>query len=167
MHALLAASVSLLLAAGATAAAPGLSELARLEAQYAPVDLTVDVSQLPESERKALARLVQAARLMDAIFLKQTWAGNGSLLVSLASATTPLGRAQLRYFLINRGPWDMLDRNRPFLAGVPEKPEGGNFYPPGATKEQVSRWEAGLTPEQRARASDFFTTVRASPDGTF
>jgi Peptidase family M49 len=165
MHALLAAA-SLLLAAQ-PAPIPGLGEFARLEAQYAPVDLKVDVSQLPEGERKALARLVQAARLMDAIFLQQTWAGNGSLLVSLSSSATPLGRAQLRYFLINRGPWDMLDRNRPFLLGVPEKPEGGNFYPPGATKEQVARWEASLPPEQRARASGFFTTVRASPDGSF
>ncbi len=168
MHTLFAASASLLLAASAPPVpVPGLAELARLEAQYAPVDLTVDVSQLPEGERQALSRLVQAARLMDAIFLKQTWAGNGSLLMSLASSPTPLGRAQLRYFLINRGPWDMLNRNRPFLAGVPEKPEGGNFYPPGATKEQVSRWEATLSPEQRARASDFFTTLRSSPDGTF
>ncbi len=165
MHALLAAA-SLLLAAQ-PAPIPGLGEFARLEAQYAPVDLKVDVSQLPESERRALARLVQAARLMDAIFLQQTWAGNGSLLVSLSSSATPLGRAQLRYFLINRGPWDMLDRNRPFLLGVPEKPEGGNFYPPGATKEQVARWEASLPPEQRARATGFFTTVRASPDGSF
>jgi hypothetical protein len=165
MHALLAAA-SLLLAVQ-PAPIPGLGEFARLEAQYAPVDLKVDVSQLPEGERKALARLVQAARLMDAIFLQQTWAGNGSLLVSLSSSATPLGRAQLRYFLINRGPWDMLDRNRPFLLGVPEKPEGGNFYPPGATKEQVARWEASLPPEQRARASGFFTTVRASPDGSF
>ena len=166
MHALLAASASLLLASSASPV-PGLTELARLEAQYAPVDLRVDVSKLPQSERQALARLVQAARLMDAVFLRQTWAGNASLLVRLSGAETPLGRAQLRYFLINRGPWDALDHHRPFLPGVPPKPEGGNFYPPGATKEQVSSWEASLPPEQRARASGFFTTVRASPDGTF
>jgi Peptidase family M49 len=163
---LLASSALSLLAASASPV-PGLTELARLEAQYAPVELRVDVSGLPESERQALARLVQAARLMDAVFLEQTWAGNGSLLLALSGASTPLGRAQLRYFLINRGPWDMLDHNRPFLPGVPEKPEGANFYPPGATKEQVASWEASLTPEQRARASGFFTTVVASPDGTF
>jgi hypothetical protein len=166
MHALLAASASLLLASSASPV-PGLTELARLEAQYAPVELRVDVTKLPESERKVLARLVQAARLMDAVFLRQTWAGNSSLLVRLSGTETPLARAQLRYFLINRGPWDGLDHNRPFLPGVPEKPEGGNFYPPGASKEQVSSWEAALAPEQRARASGFFTTVRASPDGTF
>jgi hypothetical protein len=166
MHPLLAASASLLLASGAPAA-PGLAELARLGAQYAPVELRADVSQLPEGERKALARLVQAARLMDAVFLRQRWAGNASLLLRLSGAETPLGRAQLRYFLINRGPWDALDHNRPFLPGVPEKPDGANFYPPLTQKEQLSNWEASLSPEQRARASGFFTTIRKSPDGSF
>jgi Peptidase family M49 len=166
MHALLAASASLLLASGSPAV-PGLAELARLGAQYAPVELRVDVSKLPEGERKALARLVQAARLMDAVFLRQRWAGNASLLLRLSGAETPLGRAQLRYFLINRGPWDGLDHNRPFLPGVPEKPAGANFYPPLTQKEQLSSWEASLSPEQRARASGFFTTIRQSPDGGF
>jgi hypothetical protein len=166
MHALLAAGASLLLASGA-APVPGLSELQRLEAQYAPVDLRVDVSRLPANERKALARLVQASRLMDAVFLRQRWAGNAALLFRLAGVDTPLGRSQLRYFLINLGPWDALDHNRPFLPGVPDKPAGGNFYPPGATKEKVLAWEASLSPEQRAQASGFFTTVRQAPDGSF
>jgi len=165
MHALLAVGTSLLLASGSPPL-PGLAELTRLQAQYANVDLDVDVSKLQESERRTLSRLVQAARLMDAVFLRQRWAGNASLLLHLAEAETPLGRAQLRYFLTNRGPWDGLDHNRPFLPGVPEKPAGANFYPPDATKEQLSAWEASLTPEQRARATGFFTTVRRAPDGT-
>lgn len=166
MHALFTASAFLLLASAAPPV-PGLTELGKLEAQYAPVELRVDVSQLPESERKALARLVQASRLMDAVFLRQRWAGNVSLLTRLSGSETALGRAQLRYFLINRGPWDGLDHNRPFLPGVPEKPAGGNFYPPGASKEEVAAWEASLPPEQRARAAGFFTALRKSPDGGF
>jgi hypothetical protein len=166
MHALLAAGASLLLASGSPPM-PGLAELTRLQAQYAKVDLDVDVSKLEESERRTLARLVQAARLMDAVFLRQRWAGNASLLLHLAGVETPLGRAQLRYFLTNRGPWDGLDHNRPFLPGVPEKPAGANFYPSDGTKEQVSAWEASLSPEQRARATGFFTTVRRAPDGSF
>jgi hypothetical protein len=162
MHALLAATALLL-----ASASPGLTELTRLEAQYAPVDLKVDVSKLPEGERKALARLVQAARLMDAVFLRQRWAGNASLLLTLSGAQTPLGRAQLRYFLLNRGPWDGLDHNRPFLDGVPEKPAGGNFYPPQVSKEQLVAWQAALSPEQKAKATGFFTTIRQSPDGIF
>ena len=38
----------------------------------------------------------------------------------------------LHYFLINKGPWSRLDHNKPFVPGVPAKPEGANFYPAGA-----------------------------------
>jgi hypothetical protein len=166
MHPALALGASLLLAASPPPP-PGARELARLEAQYAPVDLTVDVSKMPENERKVLARLVQASRLMDAIFLRQSWAGNESLLLRLAGDASPLGQARLRYFLLNRGPWDRLDHNRSFIPGVPEKPAAGNFYPAGATKEQVAAWQASLSPDQRARAAGFFTTVRRGEGGTF
>jgi hypothetical protein len=166
MHALFCFGASVLLASGSPPL-PGVTELNRLQAQYAPVDLAVDVSALKESERRALARLVQAARLMDAVFLRQRWAGNASLLLQLASSETPLGRAQLRYFLTNRGPWDALEHHRPFLPGVPEKPAGANFYPADATKEQLAAWEASLPPEQRALATGFFTTVKRAPDGGF
>ncbi len=49
------------LAAPAAPKTPGVEELRRLEAQYAPVDLAVDLSKLPEGERIALARLVEAS----------------------------------------------------------------------------------------------------------
>ena len=165
MHALLVGCASLLLASSPSLT-PGLSELQRLQAQYAPVDLTVDVSSLPDNEQKALARLVQAGRLMDGIFLRQSWAGSPSLLLGLARDATALGAARLQYFLTNAGPWDRLDKNRPFVEGVPEKPPAANFYPAGATKEQVSAWEASLRPEQRATANGFYTTIRRAPDGS-
>ena len=165
MDALLLAGVALLLASNPSPA-PDLKQLERLQAQYAPVDLTVDVSSLPENEQKALARLVQAARLMDGVFLRQSWAGSPSLLLGLARASTPLGAARLHYFLTNAGPWDRLNNNRPFIEGVPDKAAAANFYPAGATKEQVSAWEASLPPEQRATASGFYTTIRRAPDGS-
>jgi hypothetical protein len=166
MHPLLALGASLLLASG-TPPLPGVTELTRLQAQYAPVDLSVDVSKLPESERRALSKLVQAGRLLDAVFLRQRWAGNVSLLLHLSALETPLGRAQLRFFLTNKGPWDALQHHRPFIEGVPEKPAGANFYPQDASKEQLAAWQASLTPEQRARATGFFTVVRRAADNSF
>jgi Peptidase family M49 len=164
MHVALCLSAALVLAAGAPPV-PGVVELGRLQAQYAPVDLTVDVARLPEKERKALARMVQAGRLMDAIFLRQSWAANPSLLLQLASDETALGRARLRYFLLNRGPWDRLDHNRPFLPGVPAKPAGANFYPAGVTRDEVAAWQASLPAEERVRAAGFYTVIRRGPDG--
>ena len=39
--------------------------------RFVPVELTADVSALPEPERKALDKLIEAARLMDPIFDRQ------------------------------------------------------------------------------------------------
>ena len=44
------------------------------------------------------------------------------MLVELAADDTPLGRARLHYFLLNKGPWSRLDHNEPFVAGAPPKP---------------------------------------------
>ncbi len=152
---------------GAAAPLPGLPELKASLDQFVPTPLEVDVSGLPASERKALARLVQAARVLDPLFLRQSWAGSEAWLMTLARDTTPLGQARLRLFLLNQGPWDRLKHDATFLPGVPPKPESGNFYPAGATKDEVSRWMSTLSPADRARASGFFTTIRRTPAGGF
>src|SRR6266571_5647913 len=103
-----------------------------MAARFAPVPLTADLSALPASERQALAKLVQAARIMDTLFLRQAWAGNETLLLSLIADETPLGRARLHYFLVNKGPWSRLDHNEPFVRGAPAKPDAANFYPDDA-----------------------------------
>ncbi len=139
-------------------------------AQFAPVDITAETSALPVGERQALARLVDAARLMDGLFLEQVWAGNPALLTALAADRSPAGRAQLHYFLLNKGPWDRLDRDAPFVTAagaalVVPKPPQANFYPADATKDEVAHWIAGLSGDARAQATSFFTVIRRSPGG--
>jgi len=56
------------------AAPPDAAQLKRMSARFAPVDLKVDLSKLPDNERRALAKMVQAAQLMDTLFLRQAWA---------------------------------------------------------------------------------------------
>ena len=131
---------------------PDAAALRRLEAQYAPVDLRVDLSGLPGSERQALTKLVEAARIMDALFLRQVWSGNDELLLRLIEDATPLGQARLTYFLRNKGPWDRLDQMHPFVAGVPDKPAAADFYPTGATREEVQAYLKSLPDAERERA---------------
>ena len=59
------------------------TELRTMTARFAPADIGADLTRLPEGERQALARLVEAARLMDGLFLRQVWAGNDALLQQL------------------------------------------------------------------------------------
>jgi hypothetical protein len=154
-------------AASATPVPQDAAQLEAMAARFAPVDIGADLRALPANERQALARLIEAARIVDALFLRQSWAGNESLLVELIGDASPRGRARLHYFLINKGPWSRLDLDAPFIPGVPAKPGGANFYPAGATRDEVEAWHRTLTEAGRARATGFFTTVRRGPDGTF
>ena len=132
----------------------------KMAARFAPTEIAADVSRLPASDRQVLARLVQASKIMDALFMRQVWVGNEAMLLDLVRDETPEGRARLHYFLINKGPWSRLDHNEPFVPGAPPKPEAANFYPAGATKAEIERWIPSLPAAERARANGFFTVVR-------
>jgi hypothetical protein len=147
------------------AAPPDVARLRAMTARFAPVDLGADLTGLPASERQALARMVEAARVIDALFLRQVWAGNEPVLLELLDDSSPLGRERLSAFLLDKGPWSRLDHDAPFLPGVPAKPEGANFYPAGATKAEVEAWMKGLDGARRAEAEGFFTTIRRGADG--
>ncbi len=132
---------------------------------FAPVDIGADISSLPASERAALARIIAAARVMDALFLEQVWAGNPSLLLALQGDRNARSRAQLAFFLVNKGPWSRVEGNRPFVPGVPSKPEGAAYYPPDATRDEIAAWMDGLSGDERAAATGFFTVIRRGRDG--
>jgi hypothetical protein len=149
----------------AALAAQTSDDLDKQIARFAPTDLGADISALPENERLALAHIIRAAEIMDALFLQQVWAGNPSMLLALQRDQTPLGRARLHYFLINKGPWSRLDHNEPFVPGAPTKPQSANYYPAGATKDEIEKWIAGLDPAHKLQATGFFTTIRRGPDG--
>ena len=160
----------LTLLATAAVAAPEKSmlETKRLEqmtARFAPTDLTADVSKLSPADRHVLAKLIEASKLIDALFLGQVWSGNASMLLDLAGDQTPEGRARLHYFRLNKGPWPRLDDDKPFVLGAPPKPENAGFYPDDATKEEVEKWIAALPAAEQAQAKAFFTVVRREADG--
>ncbi len=137
-----------------------------MAARFVPADIRADLTTLPSSERRALAKLVDAARVMDAVFLRQMWAGNDAMLQHLArEATTTAARARLQYFLLNKGPWSRLDHDRAFIPGAPPKPAGAAFYPSDAIREDIQQWIDGLPAERRAEATGFFTTIRRRTGG--
>ena len=133
---------------------------------FTPVDITADIDGLPESERAALARILKAAQIMDGLFLEQVWTGNPSLLLQLQNTQNQVDRDVLDFFLINKGPWSRLEANRPFVAGVPEKPKGAGYYPTDATREEITAWIDGLSDSDRRKATGFFTAIRRDASGS-
>jgi hypothetical protein len=153
------------------------AETADLEAKaarFAPVDLSADVSSLPPSEIEALRHLIVASQVIDGLYLRQVWAGNPGMLVSLAAQANASAQdasraakaaARLRYFVLNKGPWSRIDENETFVEGAPPKPAAAAFYPADATKEEVEAWIKTLSEAQRRLATGFFTTIRRGADG--
>jgi Peptidase family M49 len=135
-------------------------KLQKMAARFAPTNIRADLSTLSAADRQVLAKLVEASKIMDALFLRQVWAGNDTVLLDLSQSQTPEGRARLHYFLINKGPWSRLDHDESFVPGVPAKPAGANFYPVGASKADVERWIKSLPAAEQTRATGFFTVVR-------
>lgn len=144
---------------------PSEAELRAMTARFAPVEIKVDTSALPANEKLALAKMVEAAKIYDAIFYRQVAPLNPAYLAQLVTDTSPLGRARLDYFALNKGPWSRLDENRVFLPGVGAKPPGGNFYPVDATREEIEAWIKSLPAAQQTEATGFFTTIRRDAAG--
>jgi len=145
---------------------PDLTQLKKMTARFAPSEMRVDISGLSAGDRQALLKLIEASRLLDDLFLDQLWSGNAALRAKLEQDKTPLGKARLHYFWINKGPWSDLDDHAAFLPGVPpKKPLGVNFYPADMTREEFESWAKTLPADQRQAAEGFFTVIRRDRDG--
>src|SRR4051794_20625243 len=103
--------------------AAGDPELVRKIPRFAPTTLPAVTAKLPPRDRQALDKIIEAAKLLDPLFLRQVWSGNDALDKKLLADKSAAGRERLHYFYINDGPWSRLDSNEPFVEGVPhEKP---------------------------------------------
>ncbi len=145
--------------------AAGNPELAKKIRRFAPTVLSADTARLSAGDRKALVKIIEAAKLFDPLFLRQVWSGNDELHLKLQADKTVSGRQRLNYFLINDGPWSRLDNNEPFIDGVPQKPAAANYYPDGMTKEEFNFWLAALPNPDKEKATGYFYTIRRDPNG--
>jgi hypothetical protein len=142
------------------------SRLAAKIRRFAPTEIGTNVLHLSDGDRRALDKLIEAAKLLDPLYYRQVWSGNEALKRKLEADTTAEGKERLHYFVINKGPWSRLDKNEPFIEGVPhEKPHQAGFYPDDMTKDEFNAWVAGLSEEERRKATGFFYTIRRGADG--
>ena len=102
-------------------------------AGYEKVRLTTDVSKLTEKEKQMIALFIQAAQIMDDLYWQQCFGNKDSLLNSVTDEKAK------QFILMNYGPWDKLNNDTPFIAGVETKPAGAQFYPKDMTKEELEK----------------------------
>jgi len=102
---------------------------------YHPVRLEPDLSGLSDNQRRMLALLVDAAKIMEELFWRQAYGDPEPLLNAIPDP------AVAAFVRLNFGPWDRLNGNRPFLSGYVEKPPGARFYPEDMTRAEFQAWD--------------------------
>jgi len=145
--------------------APIDNPLAAKIARFAPTPLTANVASLSPNDRKALQKIIAAAKYYDPLFLRQIWSGNEMLMQKLQTDQSQLGHLRLHYFMINKGPWSQLDGNEPFIEGVPPRPPQANFYPEDMTKDEFTAWLNTLSAAEKEKATGYFYVIRRDANG--
>lgn len=120
--------------------------------EFAKVKLTIDMSQLDDNQKKMLSLMFDAADIMDNIFWQEAYGDKEALLTSLKT------QADRDFAMINYGPWERLNNNKPFVEGVGPKPKGANFYPKDMTEQEFNDWRDSTKTSQ-------YTIIRRDKDG--
>lgn len=141
-----------------TPAAPTVAPASEALAKYTTVRLEPDLSALTANERRMLPLLIDAARAMDDVFWIEAYGDRKALIAKL-------GDADARKLAdINFGPWDRLDDNRPFVAGVGARPAGANYYPADMSKAELEA-EVAKGGARADSLKSLYTMIRRDASG--
>lgn len=133
-------------------------------AQLPRTVIDYDRSLLSDNEKQVVAKLIEASKVIDEIYWRQVSEENPELRTRLAvqASESPLDRAGYEYFLINKGRWDRVKEDDPFIepfGAAGARPKGAAFYPPDITQEEMERYIAAH-PDQKDALQGLFTVVR-------
>ena len=145
------------------------TDLSAKIAQFAPAELTADISGLPESEKKALMKIVEASKLLDPIFDRQAWQKNPELMATLEKDSSPEGQQKLAYFKIMRGPWDRQDDHQAPSRSTSRGRQGSAASTPRTTtaERELDAYLKKNPKQGRSRLLEsLFTVVQAATERT-
>jgi len=72
-------------------------------ARFAPTTLTANTASLAPNDRKALEKIIAAAKYLDPLYLRQVWSGNEALLKKLEAESNSRWPRALALFFDQQG----------------------------------------------------------------
>jgi hypothetical protein len=121
-------------------------------ARWKAVEMPYHSSGLSARERQMVERLVEACRLLDDVFWRQSDVGGLALYQGTRNPTLK------GLFGIMGSRWDLADQNRPFLGAAP-MPPGHALYPEDLTRARLEQY-LQKHPEDRAAIYNPYTVVK-------
>ncbi|HEX8241736.1 MAG TPA: hypothetical protein VF574_18520 [Allosphingosinicella sp.] len=143
----------------ATAAATEGYDLAAQRAKIARIPMSPNTAFLSAEERDVVNLLIQAAELMNPIYLRQRSVENPTIRAEIARSQHPRKAALIDMFDLHFGPWDTLAENHPFYGGE-AIPAGAGFYPKDLTKADLDSYLAAHPGEKEALTSGYTVVKR-------
>jgi hypothetical protein len=128
-------------------------------AKLAEVRMNPDTSYLTTEEREVVNLLIQAADLMQPIYLRQVSADNARLRAEIEKSGD---KAKLARFDQMMGPWDEMDEDKPFIGSTP-RPPGGGFYPEDLTQAEYEAY-VKAHPDEATQLNSLYTVVKRDGD---
>lgn len=126
--------------------------------KLAPVQIEFNSATLNENEIKTLKKLIEAAKIIDRLFLLQVYNENPNIQEELLKSRNPNDKPYLELFNIMFGPWNRIDHDRPFINSK-QKPLGAAFYPEDMTKDEFLN-HMKKHPEDKEAFESNFTVIR-------
>ncbi len=127
-------------------------------AQFAPIEIKYDSSLLDDKQKAVVKNLFMASEMMDSIYLNQFYSKNEDIAEKLKNSDSEVDKLKLDYFNIMGGPFDRLDKYKPFI-GNQQMPQGANYYPEDMTKEEFNSWIKAHPKDEKSFTSTF-TMIR-------
>src|ERR1035438_8625267 len=129
-------------------------------AKWKNVDMPFRSAGLSERERQMVDKLVEACRLLDDVYWRQ------SDLDGLARYKSTSDASLKTLLTIMGGRWDLIDENRPF-AGAPPMPPGHELYPHDLTRARIEQYVKEHPEDKEAKAAiyDPYTVVKRQAGG--
>uniref|UniRef100_Q02AC2 Zn-dependent hydrolase n=1 Tax=Solibacter usitatus (strain Ellin6076) TaxID=234267 RepID=Q02AC2_SOLUE len=121
-------------------------------AQWKPVEMPFAASNLSANERKMIALLGDACRLLDEVY----WQQSDKTGFELYRTTKDADLKRLLQIMGSR--WDLLDENRPFVGNEP-MPPGHELFPHDLTRAQIEQY-VQQHPGEKAALYDEHSVVK-------
>ena len=126
--------------------------------KFREVQMPAATAGLTAREKQLVSKLIEASRLLESIYWRQSDRAGLELYNGLAGCTAKPDRDIRRFLRINGSRYDLLAENKPFIGKDPYPP-GRESYPKGITQKEIEDYVAAH-PEKRAEIYNPLTVVK-------
>src|SRR5438874_11021640 len=132
--------------------------LAAQLAKFRPVRMRFSTKGLSAREVQMVRKLVEAGQYLESAFWRESDPDGLRLYQALGNCPGAAEKQIHHYLLINGNRYDLLEGNKPFLAGTRYEP-GHALYPSGITRKEIEDYVAA-NPARKAEIYNPWTVVK-------